>query len=213
MNLLAAFVNEYFRTDDAQALLRDHGCLFDPWETGYQGGAKIRVSGRFFQHDEGGNFCVVTPVYLGPTPTLREPVENPVIADLVAWHPSNPGKWHFLRGEAGLILGERAMFEASIFGEPLRLYRTPFAWLQTGCAGSVLLDHHGLNRLYGLREVVCKNIEHGERIERGLSLFYRKNMPSISVPAVDKRQGMIATPSVPVIPQTRYSAVGAGVSA
>ncbi len=212
MNLLAIFVNEYFRADAAQALLQDYGCLFNPWETGYQGGATIRVEGGFFQPDEAGVFHIITPIYVGPTPTLREPVQNPVIADLVAWHPSKPGRWHFLRGEAELILGERAMFEAVMFGEPLQLNRTPFAWLQAGCKGSVLLDHHGLNRLYGLPEIICENVEHGERIEHGLNLYYRKNMPSISVPAVDKQPQAIAMPSVAVIPPL-ISAVGAGATA
>lgn len=70
-----------------------------------------------------------------------------------------------------------------MFGEPLQLHSSPLAWLQSGCKGSVLLDHRGLNHLYGLQDVVCEDVAHGTRIERGLALYHKRNFPRLSVPA------------------------------
>jgi len=146
------------------------------------GGIHAKVSGKFFTLDDGGEFYIAQAVWYDQ-PTAHNYVDAPCLFDIIAWQPDAPRQWYFLRGEAGLILNEKALFEAGLWKEPLTLRSTPFAWLRAGCVGSVLLDHHGLNRLYGLSEIVCEDLAHGNRVEAGLSHYYRKNMPRLSVPA------------------------------
>ncbi len=183
--LVSFYINHCFATERAEILLQSYGYEHNALSFGYVGGSNVKTSGRYFEPNAEGEFMIVQAVW-HDIPSMDNPLaeDDLLLFDLICWHPKEPRKWYFLRGEAGLILGEKAMFEASVFEKPLQLHRTPFAWLQSGCRGSVLLDHHGLNRLYGLQsEVICENIEHGERIEKGLSLYYRKNMPRITIPA------------------------------
>lgn len=185
MSLLNVFVNQCFETDKADAVLEEYGYRHEPFRLGYVGGGNVRISGRYFEPDPEGAFMIVQGVW-HDVPSLDNPLpdEGLLLYDLICWHPKTPLKWHFFRGEAGLILGERAMFEASTFAETLQLHRTPFSWLQSGCAGSVLLDQNALGRLYGLQgEVICESLEHAERIDKCLSLYYRTNMPRLSVSA------------------------------
>lgn len=146
------------------------------------GGATVRVSGRFWELDEGGNYMIIQPVWYD-TPSLANPVDEPLLFDLIAWHPRKPEKWYFYRGERGLILGEKPLFEADVFHNPLQLHRTPFAWLKAGCQGSVLLDKHSLNRLSGLKEVVCEDVNQGVRLKEALYAHHLMGMPHLTVPA------------------------------
>ncbi len=183
MNLLTAFVHDLFQTDHAEALLARYGHKHDPFRFGYIGGAKVRTSGRYFERDDEGEFMVCQPVWVGPTPTLHNPVDEPILADVIAWNPEKPREWHFFRKEAGLILGEESMFRASMFGDALILHRTPLEWLKAGCAGCVLLDRAAVSKLYGLQEVVCPDLKYGEFIEAILNAPFTRRMPRLSVPA------------------------------
>lgn len=175
------------QTKKSYDLLSEYQYRHDWCQYGDIGGLNVRLSGKFFEQDDDGDFMIAQPVWLDP-PSLYNPVEKPLLFDLIVWHPEDPHRWYFMRGEPGLILGERALFKSSICREPLLLHTTPFAWLKSGCTGSVLLDHHGLNKLYCLKEVVCEDINHGTRIEKGLSMYYLKNMPRISVPALTENR-------------------------
>ena len=171
------------QSKEAYALLKEHDYEHDWIKHGDLSGFSVRVSGKFFEPDEDGDFMIVQAVWDDP-PSPSNWVENPILQDIICWHPEKPQQWYFLRGEAGVILGEKALFESSLFREPLTLHSTPFDWLKSGCEGSALLDHHGLNKLYGLKGVICEDIEHGTRIEKGLSMYYRTHMPQIAVPTL-----------------------------
>lgn len=145
------------------------------------GGMRARISGKFFEWDSDGDFYVMQGVWRD-IPAPLNPVDEPILYDVICWHPDRPQRWHFLRGECGLILGERAVHRANICNEALQLYRTPFDWLKAGCNGAVLLDKYGLNRLYGLPELICENVEHGKSIEVALHSYYLSNIPRLSVP-------------------------------
>lgn len=166
----------------ASNLLESYQYKHDWIRHGDIGGIHAKPTGKYFEPDETGELFIAQGVWYDP-PSLHNSVEEPLLFDVIAWHPENPRQWYFYHGEMGLILGERAYFEASLFDEHLSLYSTPFSWLRSGCKGSVLLDHHGLNRLYRLKEVVCEDVAHGTRIEKGLSLYYLQNMPRLSIPA------------------------------
>ena len=175
-----SFWLDYCQAPKAYTLLEKHGYKHDSIQHGDIGGIKAKISGKFFERCERGNFMIAQAIW-EDTPSISNLVEEPILFDIITWHPESHHRWYFLRGEHGLILSERSVFESSIFGDPLTLHSTPFAWLKSGCQGSVLLDQHGLNRLYGLNEVICENTDHGKRLERGLSMYYMKNMPRLSV--------------------------------
>lgn len=173
------------QSDHAYKTLSDYGYEHNWILHGDIGGIHARISGKYFEPDEDGDFFIAQPVWESQ-PCLYNYVEEPILYDIIAWHPSKPGDWYFYRGETGLILNEWELLESSLYKEPVKLHSTPFAWLQSGCEGSVLLDHHGLSKLYGLSEVVCEDIEHGTRLEKGLSMYYRANLPHLTVPALQE---------------------------
>ncbi|MCB1782974.1 MAG: hypothetical protein KDI13_03185 [Alphaproteobacteria bacterium] len=181
-NLISFWLHQCNARTQAYDLLENYQYCHNWIAHGDLGGIYARITGRYFELDEDGDFFVAQAVWYDP-PSLHNPVEEPLLIDVIAWHPQKPKQWYFYRGEPGLILGERALFDARIFQESLTLHSTPFNWLRAGCKGCVLLDQHGLNHLYGLKDVVCEDIAHGTRIEEGLSLYYLKNMPRLSVPA------------------------------
>jgi hypothetical protein len=160
---------------------RSVGYCHDWLKCGDLGGIHARPTGKYFEPDNDGDFFIAQAVWYDQ-PSAYNYVEEPALFDIIAWHPENPRQWYYLRGETGLILGEKAMFEAGTFGEPLQLHSSPLTWLRSGCKGSVLLDHHALNRLYGLQDVVCEDVAHGTRIEIGLALYHKRNSPRLSVP-------------------------------
>lgn len=175
-----SFWLNHCQSDHAYSLLAQYGYKHDWIKHGDIGGITARISGRFFEWDKDGDFYIAQPIWRD-IPSGKNLVTEPILYDVIAWTPSNPAQWYFLRGEHNLILGEKAMHRASICNEPIQLHATPFAWLKAGCRGSVLLDCHGLDRLYGLSEVVCESVDQGKRIKKGLSMYYLKNMPRLSV--------------------------------
>lgn len=168
--------------DAAYDLLTSYQYSHKWTQYGDLGGIYAKPSGKYFEPDDNGDLFIAQAIWYD-IPCILNYVEEPLLFDVIAWKPEAPRQWYFYRGESGLILGEKAIFEASIHKKPLILHSTPFAWLRSGCKGCVLLDCHGLNRLYGLKNVICEDVAHGTRIEQGLSLYYRKNMPHLSVPA------------------------------
>ena len=146
------------------------------------GGVYAVPTGKFFEPHEHGSFFVAQAVWYD-MPSAHNEIEEPLLFDIIAWHPEKPRQWYFLRGEAGLILGEKAMFQAAILHEPLLLHSSPLAWLRSGCKGCVLLDYHGLGRLYGLKNLICEDAAHGARIEQGMTRYHKRNFPRLSFSA------------------------------
>lgn len=63
------------------------------------------------------------------------------VLDLVAWPLERPTKFARLYGRAS-VLGAHALLDLATYRDdrPVRMHRTPLAWLQARCDGAVLLD-------------------------------------------------------------------------
>ena len=90
------------------------------------------------------------------------------IVDLVAWPVGNPVRFATAIGAAA-VLGENvAANPVTYFAEaPMRLFRTPLAWLQAGCDGAVTLDPaRGARWLLDLpsKRIAAEDEEHAAEI-------------------------------------------------
>ena len=89
--------------------------------------------------------------------------------DLIAWPLHAPDRFASLFGDALLLGIDRVGNAASYFGgQPLQLYRTPLAWLQAGCRGSVIIDPHGAPLVLrgALGRVAGEDIDHARAIQK-----------------------------------------------
>ena len=91
------------------------------------------------------------------------------VVDLLAWSVDDPHSWWTAVG-AGVMLGEAwaANPNTGLCGEPLRIFRTPLAWLQGDCAGIVLLDPARAGRwlLDSARTVAAEDRAHAAEVHR-----------------------------------------------
>ncbi len=144
------------------------------------GAIRANVSGFFIEPDEQADYLIAQAVWYN-TPSVHNYVPEPVLYDIIAWHPDRPNEWYFTRGEHGLVLGYKALWTASMCEQPLLLHSTPLEWLLAGCEGSVLLDSHATSHLYGLSNIICPNLDYALLIEVRLTNHYKQNTPSIAV--------------------------------
>ncbi len=100
--------------------------------------ARIITAGRAFDFDTSGICAVVQPIWRGQAPSLELGVEHPVLADLITWRPTEPGRWWYRWGCDSPALGDEYVEDAHALG-PLYCHRTPLDWLRSGCRGTVLL--------------------------------------------------------------------------
>ncbi len=98
------------------------------------------TAGRAFDFDRGGVPAIIQPVWRGPAPSIECGVEHPILADLIAWRPAEPGRWWYRWGCDTPALGDEYVEDAHALG-PLYCHLTPLDWLRSGCIGTVLLDH------------------------------------------------------------------------
>jgi hypothetical protein len=132
--------------------------------------ARVRVEGRLFAFDDDGEGMLIQPVTDGPQASIFSGVDAPAIADLLAYNPDRPDRWHLFRGESALALGIDAILEASAYEEPLRIFRTPLGWLQAGGAGACLLDwRHWRALLAGVPHLIGEDARHDAWIRRTLA--------------------------------------------
>ena len=87
-----------------------------------------------------GEVMLIQPVWTGPAPSIYQAVETPQLADLLAWHPDNPTRWHYRLGTPGAALGADNLDLAHSEGWPITFELTPLDWLRGGCRGAVLLE-------------------------------------------------------------------------
>ena len=80
------------------------------------------------------------PVWSGAAPGLFSDVEEPLLLDLLAFHPSQPEFWLYRIGAPGLILGEDIYCDALRSGAPFRAFTTPVDFLVNNCCGAVWPD-------------------------------------------------------------------------
>ncbi len=92
----------------------------------------ITTFGRGFDLSPSGIPAVIQPVWRGPAPSIYCGVENPILEELIAWRPAEPGQWWYRWGADWPALGDHYVDAAHLAGDPLD-------WLRSGCRGTVLL--------------------------------------------------------------------------
>lgn len=98
------------------------------------------IGGRCYTPSAVGDVKVIQPVWAGPAPSIYQAVEHPVLADLLAWHPEEPTRWHYRIGDPGAVLGGDNLDFAHAEGLPIGFATTPLDWLRGDCRGAVLLE-------------------------------------------------------------------------
>ena len=101
--------------------------------------SRITTFGRCFDLSPSGVPAVIQPCWRGQAPSLVVAVENPVLDDLIAWCPADPGRWWYRWGADWSALGDPFIDDAHINGKPLDCHLTPLEWLRGGCRGCVML--------------------------------------------------------------------------
>ena len=103
-----------------------------------------------------------------PSVVIQAHDESGVFADLVAWPIDAPGRFATMFGRVPM-LGEGAVQNPATYflGRPLRLYRTPLAWLQAGCEGAAcILDPRAAawRLLDPLGPIACDDARHQREV-------------------------------------------------
>ena len=98
------------------------------------------IGGRCYTPSHAGDVMVIQPVWAGPAPSIYQGVEHPVLADFIAWHPSEPTRWWYRIGDPGAVLGAYHLELAHSEDLPVSFAITPLDWLTGDCRGAVLLD-------------------------------------------------------------------------
>lgn len=104
------------------------------------GWARVSATGRLYMPSNAGDVAIIQPVWAGPAPSIYEAVEDPLLDDLIAWHPDSPTSWHMRLGTPGAVLGADNLALAHGEGWPITFELTPLAWLLGNCRGAVLLE-------------------------------------------------------------------------
>ncbi len=104
------------------------------------GWARVSTTGRLFHPSDVGDVAIIMPVWAGPAPSIYQAVEHPLLADLLAWHPDSPTRWHYRLGTPGAVLGVDNLELAHGEGWPITFELSPLAWLLGDCRGAVLLE-------------------------------------------------------------------------
>lgn len=104
------------------------------------GWARIATVGRCYTPSPAGDVKMILPVWAGAAPSIYQSVEHPVLADLIAWHPEQPTRWHYRLGTPGAVLGADNLELAHAEELPISFATTPLDWLRGDCRGGVLLE-------------------------------------------------------------------------
>lgn len=102
--------------------------------------SRITTAGRAFDFDPAGIPSIIQPVWRGPAPSIYQGVEHPILADLIAWRPTEPARWWYRWRCDTPVLGDEYLDDAHRHHHPLICHLTPLDWLQNGCVGCVLLE-------------------------------------------------------------------------
>ena len=104
------------------------------------GWARIATTGRVYLPSDSGDVAIIQPVWAGPAPSIYEAVDDPLLDDLIAWHPEHPTRWSYRLGTPGAVLGADNLELAHAEGWPITFELSPLAWLLGDCRGGVLLE-------------------------------------------------------------------------
>lgn len=121
----------------------------------------VAVAGDRYEPSDGGAFAFVTPVRVADaTLDLIDDIDHLSapsfgdLIDLVAWHPDTPSRWATRLGNATFLGAVPPQLEGA---SPVRIRRTPLAWLRAGAAGLAVLSR---NRLHAQRVLLqCRQLE------------------------------------------------------
>jgi hypothetical protein len=75
----------------------------------------------------------------GPRAFIHPIWDGPFLADLIAWRPADPATF-WTRLYSGTPLGIENLSRAEIYGEPLRIWRSPLGWIRSGGEGAFITD-------------------------------------------------------------------------
>lgn len=141
--------------------------------------ARVRPEGGLFAFDDTGPGMLIQPVTDGPQASIFTGVADPAVVDLLAYQPDAPARWYLFRGESALALGQDAIRDAAVTGDPLRLFRTPLTWLAGGGDGACLLDwRRWRSLLAGVDRLVGEDDAHDREITRLLRAD-RSDLPDV----------------------------------
>jgi len=140
---------------------------------------RCNFNGRRFEFDGDGVPAAVVEV-------LADDAATPI--DLCAWPLDLPERFATALGEADLI-GITNVTNPATFagGRPLRVWRTPLAWLKAGCQGCAVLNpaggRHWLPMAPG--KLLAESLEHGRALRSMLGKDFDPNR--LLVPAEKQR--------------------------
>jgi hypothetical protein len=167
---------------------------------GVVGAAPVRplAGGLYEPAGEGAESAIRAWIF--PT-NLLGTVRRATPEDLIAITQRPPHRWRLRRG-AATVLGAheierrsfappRAWHKDVLDGpteEPLRLWKTPLAWLKAGCRGAVVLDWRAAAvDLLGIwTPIIAEDLGHGLDVQARLSQPFP--CPEIRVPAASARR-------------------------
>ncbi len=127
---------------------------------------RITTFGRGFDLSPSGMPAVIQPVWRGAAPSLEFSVENPILDDLIAWCPVEPGEWWYRWGASWPALGDHFIDDARIDGKPLDCHLTPLGWLRGGCRGTVMLGIAEGYQPVTAQAVVAQVVASGHQVEQ-----------------------------------------------
>lgn len=142
MNLMAEWLGTPGLNSRQRQQLSDLGVSREAAQrAGDLGWARVStIGGRCYTPSDAGEVRVIQPVWTGPAPSIYQPVETPMLADLIAWHPERPTRWWYRFGDLGAVLGADNLDLAHVKELPISFAMTPLDWLRGDCRGAVLLD-------------------------------------------------------------------------
>jgi hypothetical protein len=120
----------------------------------------VPVGGDLFQIDDAGSWAVLQAV--------APDGEN--LVDLIAWRPTRPDRWCFLRGH-GEALGERQLELRFDLSQPVKVYSTPLDWYRADGSGLCILKRtwEVAQRLLGCEAtVIADDVDLGDWLDREL---------------------------------------------
>ena len=101
--------------------------------------SRITIFGRGFDLSPSGVPAVIQPVWRGCAPSIYCGVASPILDELIAWRPAEPGRWFYRWGASWPALGDHFIDAAHVDGDPLHCHLTPLDWLRGSCRGTVML--------------------------------------------------------------------------
>ena len=136
----------------------------------FVGTAKVRPNGKTFEPDPDGLLAWVIPC-----------MDSGETTDLLAFTSDAPGRYWLRLGVATYVGGDA--LGDTVMDEPVRVFKTPLSWLQSGAPADGLVivdvDYKLARRDLANSPIIAEDIAHGELLQRELTVVQR---PQVRVP-------------------------------